>query len=598
MTKGCKIWLWIILVVNSLTALMGLATMSISVGAGLWTIFIEAVAITGISLMLFKQKRMGFYIMVAAVIVTLFVNLAQHINPAMALVSAIISPSITYYFISKSGMININLANGFSGIVQDVVAAFTNDNGTSTPLVQQRNTTQSSTTTAAQSANGQSDTGAASQSSNSSASQTYTTNSSASTSTGNVYSASQSDVSVDLYKELELDRSWDIKTIQQRLKQLQKMWMRRQSSTTDTDQLKLITTVMNNIENAFKCFRKEAKRKAYDLALDQAYKAGRIKDEIAEKLNTILDKARAYYRKGNIQFATQFAQEAVDGKINDPDAYELLAVCHHTAGEYEKAVEAVDQGLEIFSDNVKLTWLGARINTYGLKDYDEAQRRINRLIEIAPNNSLGYSEQVYMHLRKNEEALAFQEIDAYIAAHPDDTQYNKTVAYDLDEYSNDCFYHEEATDSYFIADKDAYDKCVKLRRKACEIYSDEITQERLARAEFYGQKEFDDWNMESVKGLAIFGGIFVLLGMASPAFMVIGLLLLAAMGGLIYYSFRPYWQINKTYVTGQTGTGETIAHEAGPVLVRTARITLQIVGKLVVGMIKLALWLASGGPFR
>ena len=47
-------------------------------------------------------------------------------------------------------------------------------------------------------------------------------------------------VTYDLYKRLELDRSWDEKTIKARLKEIQKMWTMRQSACNDKEQLMII----------------------------------------------------------------------------------------------------------------------------------------------------------------------------------------------------------------------------------------------------------------------------------------------------------------------------------------------------------------------
>ena len=87
---------------------------------------------------------------------------------------------------------------------------------------------------------------------------------------------------------------------------------------------------------------KEIKRKQYDKALDQAYKDGKIKDDTQEKLITLLEQARAYYRKGNIKLATKYAEEAIAGQVNDPGAYDLLARCYYEMNDYAKAIGAVE----------------------------------------------------------------------------------------------------------------------------------------------------------------------------------------------------------------------------------------------------------------
>ncbi|MDO4301291.1 MAG: hypothetical protein Q4D26_07875 [Clostridia bacterium] len=399
-------------------------------------------------------------------------------------------------------------------------------------------------------------------------------------------------VTYDLYKVLELERSWDEKTIRSKLKERQKFWTSRQSSCNDKEQLLIIDELMNKIEDAYRFLIKPIKRKQYDEALDKAYKEGIIKDETEEKMKSLLEQAMAYYRKGNIKLAANCAQEAIDGNLNDPKAYDILARCHFDMQSYQKAIDTVDTGIKIYTDNLDLHWLGARIATVGTQNYDDAQIRVNKLIEIAPNNSIGHSEQIFLHLRKGDEDLALQEIDSYISANPSDSGFKRSVAYDLDTYSNSCYYYDAASNSSFIADKTSYEKCLRLRNKAVEIYSDEHTQKQLENAKYYGTREWDSWNIDSIKSLTIYGIILLFL------FWPVGLALLIIDVALICFSFRPYWQINKTYVTGEMGTAEKLVSVLGDYAARFGGWFIRFIWKLVIWFIRFIFWLASGGPFR
>lgn len=599
MTKGCKIWLWILLIGGGISVLSGLAALSVSAGLGFFTIIVGGAQIAGIALMLFKQKKEGFYIQCAASVISFLLNVTHNVNPVFSIIAAAVAPAVTYYLV----FIKNSLTGGTT--TPPVFGASVNNHSATGTTASATENTSNKTAASAE----RSDSSAAADysydtSSNSatySAAQTSSSNKanfeSTAGTTGNktVFGAGKNiDVTVDLYKELEIDRSWDEKSIREHLKGLQKLWTQRQGATNDKEQLLLIDKILKFVEDGYRYLTKALKRQQYDAALELAYKAGKIVDEVEEKLHNILDQARAYYRKGKIQLATKLAQEAVDGKVNDPSAYDLLARCYYDTNAYEKAINVVDQGLSIFGDNIALHWLGARIATAGTKNFEDAQRRVNNLISIAPDKAIGHSEQVYLHLRKGDEALAFQEIDSYIAAHPSDDDFKRGVAYDLDVYSNTCYYYDAAQNATFIADKASYDKCLRLRSKAVEIFSDEHTQNQLESAKYYGQKKWNDWNVDSIKTLAIYGSIFVGLDLIahSGAFMGLGFVLYAIMGVLIYFSFRPYWQINKTYVTGKMGTIETIVNQVGDISAKIAvwmlRALIQIIGwifKFVFGLI-------------
>lgn len=399
-------------------------------------------------------------------------------------------------------------------------------------------------------------------------------------------------VTYDLYKELELNRSWDEHDIKTRLKEIQRLWTKRQSACNDKEQLLLIDTLLAKVDEGFRFLIKAIKRKQYDEALDKAYKAGQIKDETEAKMKSLIEEARQYYRKGNIKLAAQCAKEAIDGQVNDPEAYHILARCHFDMQNYAKAIEAVDAGTAVFTDNLDLHWLGARIATVGSKNYDDAQQRVNRLLALAPDNSLGHSEQIYLHLYKGDEALAFQEIDTYVSAHPADEGFKRSVAYDIDSFSNACYYYDPVENATFIADKESYEKCLRLRTKASEIYSDEHTQKQLENAKYFGQKEWDGWNMESIKSLSIYGVILLFL------FWPVGLVLLAIDAALIHFSFRPYWQINKTYVTGEMADMERFITTLGDYASRFGGWFIRFIWKIVLAVIKFCFWIASGGLFR
>ena len=76
------------------------------------------------------------------------------------------------------------------------------------------------------------------------------------------------EVTYDLYKELELDRSWDEATIKTKLKEIQRLWTKRQSACNDKEQLLLITDILSKVEDGFRYLVKATRRKLYDEDLE------------------------------------------------------------------------------------------------------------------------------------------------------------------------------------------------------------------------------------------------------------------------------------------------------------------------------------------
>ena len=86
--------------------------------------------------------------------------------------------------------------------------------------------------------------------------------------------------------------------------------------------------------------------------------------------------------------------------------------------------------------------------------------------------------------------------------------------------------------------------------------------------------------------MAVYGTFFGLfLGSLSNIFLDIGVIFYIIMAVLIYFSFRPYWQINKTYVTGEMGSLELIVNQIGDMAARLgewmSRALIAFVGWLI-----------------
>ena len=98
--------------------------------------------------------------------------------------------------------------------------------------------------------------------------------------------------------------------------------------------------------------------------------------------------------------------------------------------------------------------------------------------------------------------------------------------------------------------------------------------------------------MESIKSLTIYGLIlFFLVPM-------IGVPLLLIDAILVYFSFRPYWQINKTYVTGEMGALESFVSYLGELAAKFGGWFIRFLWNCIVAIIKLAYYIATGAFFR
>ena len=104
-SKGCKIWFWFVLIMNAISAVSSLALSSYAPGAAMLGAVSGIVLCAGAAIILFKKKKIGFYMIVGMAVVVLIYNLTSGANAAFSIIAAIANPLISYYFVNK----NVNI---------------------------------------------------------------------------------------------------------------------------------------------------------------------------------------------------------------------------------------------------------------------------------------------------------------------------------------------------------------------------------------------------------------------------------------------------------------------------------------------------------
>lgn len=114
MTTGCKVWFWLVilgnisLVGNNLELMFRLweyAFMSSAFKLALVGILSGLVSVAGAAIILFRQRKFGLYMIIAMSVIVCVVNIMCHVNIIFALVSAVLNPLISYYFVNKNSVI-------------------------------------------------------------------------------------------------------------------------------------------------------------------------------------------------------------------------------------------------------------------------------------------------------------------------------------------------------------------------------------------------------------------------------------------------------------------------------------------------------------
>lgn len=101
MKTHTKVWLWLIFIVNILTAF---SYLRMALRSPLYWAYVlsEVCLVVAAYLMLFQQKKLGFYIFCAIAFIVFFLNISQGVMIVFALLGAVLGPVITYLFMKSS----------------------------------------------------------------------------------------------------------------------------------------------------------------------------------------------------------------------------------------------------------------------------------------------------------------------------------------------------------------------------------------------------------------------------------------------------------------------------------------------------------------
>lgn len=101
MKTHSKVWLWILLIANILSTLSYIPlTIKVPI-YGIYLVLSLGMAASA-CLLLFKLKKLGFYLFCGLAVVVFVMNMSLHINIITALIGLIAGPLITYLFLKAS----------------------------------------------------------------------------------------------------------------------------------------------------------------------------------------------------------------------------------------------------------------------------------------------------------------------------------------------------------------------------------------------------------------------------------------------------------------------------------------------------------------
>ena len=307
-------------------------------------------------------------------------------------------------------------------------------------------------------------------------------------------------------------------------------------------------------DDALYVFRSDNYRTEYDSILKAAIEAGEIDTKAQIIAKELYDELRALFLRREFSQVINRCLEAINNDIHDYRLYLLLANSYYALHNVSQSLQTVEDGLKTNLDNLALLQAGARFANEGNKDFDCSQRYIDKMLKVDAESSLAHAEQAYLYLSEGKEVLAFDTMNKYLEKHPSDTGFRKTCAYNLVDHSYSFYTHDPESNSYVIASKQDYEKCLETCNKAASMYQDQTVNDALRTAQFFGTKQFNEDNFWYIVWLVI-GGLFYSLTVVGA---VLGIPLLFCAWRLYQVSQRPYWQIHQYNMTGRREPGENM----------------------------------------
>ncbi len=409
---------------------------------------------------------------------------------------------------------------------------------------------------------------------------------------------------VDYYQKFRLDRNLKTEEILKQLRSMQGQRMNQASMNPfDREQQAEIEEDLNAFSEAIKTF--ESNRDKYDRELDKAYREGKISEEEQKAARDFLDKLDEMLKIKNYNGVVKNCKEALSENVKDVRLYHYLAMANYGLNNMQQAFISITQALTEFPNDFQSLCFGARYSTE-VAAYECAQGYLNRLFEISPNNPIAIAEQCYLYEHMGNEALAFKLIDEYLQKNPNDSDFRRACAYDLITLSHTCYVEDPSTGSMLIASQEAYEKCLAICSKAAEIYRDDTTVFVLENAKYFGKTEYNKANLRDTAVLLV-GSLFYLMpgvmflssgpNPATGMMITIGVLLFYSGIRLAQVSFRPYWQINKFYLTGRRERSERFYIKIGSIFAWYLKWSFKI-SLLLVAFIFAMMWESSRSSRR
>lgn len=355
--------------------------------------------------------------------------------------------------------------------------------------------------------------------------------------------------------------------------------LKRKQLSASAETLSCIMEYLDIINDAIYYLTNKERRIKYDKKLEQMYRDGMINNNTESKNRNNLAQAEKFYKEGSYSKAIFFADKAIQGDIKNKDAYILLINCYYETSDYSKAIEVLEKTLNIYSDDAELIFLAAHIYIL-CDDFENAQKKIDRLYTLNANKSSVISEQYFLDLNEafqgkkfdvNKGGKVLANIKSYIQANPEDNEFKKKTAYNMLGMTSSYYTQDKDAGTMYINSQEDFLKLKTMSEKAARIYDDNSMRLNFEKVRELGKIKYNSDNSDELKTLTVTGALVLI---ASACIMEINPIIAIFMVAVFVspcvvlwrLSLKPKWEIDKIRYRGYTDRLENTLIKTGQVL--------------------------------
>ena len=365
---------------------------------------------------------------------------------------------------------------------------------------------------------------------------------------------------INYYEMFGLDRSNDEKALKKELGRKQAEVSRLAGSTDrdDTETLSELQEMMEIIRNAIQVLSNPEARKQYDTQLASAEAAGRVDHRVSQKAQTILERAREFFKVGQYNLALEFATRAIhEEHIGSEEPFEIVARSQFMLGDYDDAIQSAENAAHSFAASLHLRWSYIRFLIM-IEDYKKAQEMLYEAEKDFSSASLLKAEQVYLYGHAGNIDRMHSLINDYVASHPYDNEFRRYTAENLINLSQNCWLIDSAAGIMVITEADAYNRCLDFVSTANSLYQDESTKRELNDIRQLGELVDDEDLIRHKRFYHIGGAVLAFIGIAIPnttgfiRFILITVGVLMQFLGVLVKKVgqRAYWEVYRDHYRG------------------------------------------------